>query len=277
MKWTNEAKVGALITGTVIIALGFAWLLGFKNPFTDQNYFYVTYNFAGGIDLGSHVRLSGIKVGKVEDIEFFAPAPNQEVSQKEPGSADADHDDNLAYTPVRLKISVRKAALPGIRKNSHFYINLAGLIGERYIEITPGTIDSPPLQPGDTIAGVDPPRIDQLISQSFNLAGKIQDLIERNKGDITKSIELLYKLSANLNKTLEKIDESKILSKDLAGLITNLMEITGDVHQATKGLRTPEGQKTLKLLHDILWRLEPLDAERIRTFLQKEGVKVKIF
>jgi phospholipid/cholesterol/gamma-HCH transport system substrate-binding protein len=275
MKWTNEAKVGALVTSTVVIALGFAWLLGFKNPFTEQNYFYVTYNFAGGIDLGSHVRLSGIKVGKVEEIEFFSPAPNQKVSEKDGGSA--DQGTNIAYTPVRLKISVRKAALPGIRKNSHFFVNLAGLIGERYIEITPGTIDAQQLLPGDTIAGVDPPRIDQLISQSFNLAGKIQELIEQNKGDITHSIELLYKLSNNLNKTLEKVDQSKILSKDLAGLITNLMEVTADIHEVTKNARSPEGQRTLKLLHDMLWRLEPLDAERIRTFLQKEGVKVKIF
>lgn len=275
MKWTNEAKVGALVTSTVVIALGFAWLLGFKNPFLDQNYFYVTYNFAGGIDLGSHVRLSGIKVGKVEEIDFFAPSPNQQISMKESGSA--DQDPGLAYTPVRLKISVRKAALPGIRKNSHFYINLAGLIGERYIEITPGSIDSAQLHPGDTVAGVDPPRIDQLISQSFNLAGKIQDLIEKNKGDITKSIELLYKLSNNLNKTLEKIDQSKILSRDLASLITNLMEMTNDLREVTKNTRTTEGQKTLKLLHDMLWRLEPLDSERIKQFFQKEGVKVKIF
>ncbi len=275
MKWTNEAKVGALVTSTIVIALGFAWLLGFKNPFTDQNYFYVTYNFAGGIDLGSPVRLSGIKVGKVEEIAFFAPDTNQKISVKDAGSA--DQEANLAYTPVRLKISVKKAALPGIRKNSNFYINLAGLIGERYIEITAGTIDSPQLQPGDTTAGVDPPRIDQLISQSFNLAGKIQEIIERNKGDLTRSIELLYKLSYNLNRTLEKVDQSKILSRDLAQLITNLMEVTSDVHEVTKNARTPEGQKTLKLLHDILWRLEPVDGERIRAFLQKEGVKVKIF
>jgi phospholipid/cholesterol/gamma-HCH transport system substrate-binding protein len=275
MKWTNEAKVGALVTSTVVIALGFAWLLGFKNPFLDQNYFYVTYNFAGGIDLGSHVRLSGIKVGKVEEIEFFAPMPNQQVSMKQAGSADSES--NLAQTPVRLKISVRKAALPGIRKNSKFFINLAGLIGERYIEITPGSLDSAQLQPGETIAGMDPPRIDQLISQSFNLAGKIQELIENNKGDITRSIELLYKLSSNLNKTLERIDQSKVLSKDLAQLITNLMEMTNDLREVTKNTRTTEGQKTLKLLHNILWRLEPLDSERIKQFLQQEGVKVKIF
>src|SRR6476660_2811428 len=102
MKWSNDAKVGALVTSTVVIALGFAWLLGFKNPFLDQNYFYVSYNFEGGIDVGSHVRLSGIKVGKVEDIEFFSPDRNQQVSLKEAGSA--DQDSTLAYTPVRLKI-----------------------------------------------------------------------------------------------------------------------------------------------------------------------------
>ncbi len=275
MKWTNEAKVGALVTTTIVIALGFAWLLGFKNPFTQQNYFYVTYNFAGGIDLGSHVRLSGIKVGKVEEIEFFAAAPHQEVSQKEPGSA--DQENQLAYTPVKLKISVKKDALPGIRKNSHFYVNLAGLIGERYIEITPGTLDSPRLLPGETIAGVDPPRIDQLISQSFNLAGKIQELIEQNKGDIGHSIELLYKLSGNLNRVLENVDKSKLLSKDLTQLISNLMELTTDIREVTKTTRSPEGQKSLKLLHDLLWRLEPLDEERIKAFFQKEGIKVKIF
>jgi phospholipid/cholesterol/gamma-HCH transport system substrate-binding protein len=124
---------------------------------------------------------------------------------------------------------------------------------------------------------VDPPRIDQLISQSFNLAGKIQELIEQNKGDLTHSIELLYKLSNNLNRTLEKIDQSKILSKDLAQLITNLMEVTADIHAITKNARSPEGQKTLELLHNLLWRLEPLDSVRIREFMQKEGIKVKIF
>ena len=275
MKWTSEAKVGALVTSTVVIALGFAWLLGFKNPFSDQNYFYVTYNFAGGIDLGSNVRLSGIKVGKVEEIDFFAPNPNQKVAQNEPGSADQDKD--YAYTPVRLKISVKKSALPGIRKDSRFYVNLAGLIGERYIEITPGTIASAQLQPGDMIAGVDPPRIDQLISQSFNLAGKIQEIIEKNKGDLSKSITLLYKLSGNLNVTLEKLDKSKILSTDLATLISNLMQVTSDIHTVTKNVNTPEGQKSLKLMHDLLWRLEPLDSDRIRAFLQKEGVRVMLF
>ncbi len=178
---------------------------------------------------------------------------------------------------MRIKISIRKDAAQGIRENSRFYINLAGIIGERYIEATPGTMGSPKLAAGVTVAGVDPPRIDQLLSQSFDLAGKITDIIQENKGDITRSLDLIYKLSGNLNKTLDWVDKSKLFKTDLSQLIGNLIDVTRDVKKITGHVQTPEGEKTLKLMHDLLWRLEPLDPPTIRQFLQKEGVKVHLF
>ena len=278
MKLSNEAKVGALVFGTAVLALVFAWTLGLGNPFKQTVDYYVTYNFAGGIEIGSPVRVSGIKVGKVEKIEFFVPVDPKLTAISEPGSdlyQSADGDQAIA--PVRLKISVRKDAAVGVRKDSRFYINLAGIIGERYIEITPGHQSSPALHGEETIAGIDPPRIDQLISQSFDLAGKIKDLVEENKGDITHSIELLYKMSGNINKTLEYVDKSAVFKTDLSKLINNLIQITTDVRKVTDQAHTPEGEKTLKLLHELLWRLEPLDAEHISKFLQKEGVRVHMF
>jgi phospholipid/cholesterol/gamma-HCH transport system substrate-binding protein len=311
MKLSNEAKVGGLILLTGVLAAGFAWVIGIQNPFNTSMEYYVTYNFAGGIEVGSPVRVSGIKVGRVEKIDFFVPgtgetagavtpsgggsnntggsaqAPGPSPSKgatiglKEPGSASDDANavgpDSKAIAPLRLKISVRKDAAVGVRKDSRFYINLAGIIGERYIEITPGHMKEPQLASGDLVAGIDPPRIDQLLSQSFDLAGKIADIIEENKGDITKSIELLYKLSGNLNQTLAWVDKSSIFKTDLSKLVNNLIQITTDVRVITDKTHTPEGEKTLKLLHELLFRLEPLDAKAIRTFLQKEGVKVQMF
>ena len=127
------------------------------------------------------------------------------------------------------------------------------------------------------VPGIDPPRIDQLLSQSFNLAGKIQEIIEENKGDLTKSIDLLYKLSANLNQTLAWVDKSGVFKGDLSLLIANLISITEDVKKVTNKTRTPEGEKTLKLLHDLLWRLEGLDSKQVREFLQKEGIRARLF
>jgi phospholipid/cholesterol/gamma-HCH transport system substrate-binding protein len=274
VKLSNEAKVGLLVVGTAVLALGFAWMIGINNPFSNSVSYYVTYNFAGGIEVGSPVRVSGIKVGKVEKIEFFVPTEAKNVAQQEPGSEDPD---GKAIAPLRVKISVQKDAAFGVREDSKFYVNLAGIIGERYVEITPGHLNKMQLKPGETVAGVDPPRIDQLLSQSFDLAGKIKDIIDENKGDISKSIELLYKLSGNINKTLEWVDKSAIFKTDLSKLVDNLIAITSDVRIVTDKTHTPEGAKTLKLLYDLLWRLEPLDSKQIRNFLQKEGVKVQLF
>lgn len=266
MKFSNEAKVGALLCTTVCFAFLFAWMIGIPNPFQKTISFYVTYHFAGGLEMGSPVRVAGIKVGKVEEIIFF---PSSTSPLTEPKGA--------VLTPLKIKISVRKEAAQGIRQDSGFYINLAGIIGERYVEITPGHAHSPPVQEGETVVGIDPPRIDQLISQSFNLAGKIQDIIEENKGDITRSIELLYRLSHQLNKAFTWLDHSKLLKQDIGQLVENLIAMSTHLRQLTEKTQTPEGKKTLELLHELLWRLEPLNGEVIRQFFQKEGVKTRLF
>lgn len=272
----NELKVGFLVLGTGVLAVFFAWLLGVQNPFRRSIVFYVTYNFAGGVEVGSPVRVSGIKVGRVENIDFFVPSDQKNpVALKEPGSAESSEETNVH--PVRLRVSVMENAARGIKHDSRFYINLAGIIGERYIEVTPGTLGSPLVRPGDTLAGVDPPRIDQLISQSFDLAGKLSKVIEDNKGDFSKTLELLYKLSGNLNRTVAAIDQSKFFKTDVAKLVDNLVKITSDVKLITEKIETPEGKKTLELLHRLLWRLEPLDSKKIQKFLQEDGIRARIF
>jgi phospholipid/cholesterol/gamma-HCH transport system substrate-binding protein len=277
MKWSNEAKIGAFVGTSLLVAGAFAWAIGVQNPFQSSLRFYVTYNFAGGIEVGSPVRVSGIKVGKVERIDFFTPKAGQVIGLREPGSAGEAEGSTTALAPVRLRISVRNDAAVGVREDSRFYINLAGIIGERYVEITPGTLESRQLQGGELMAGVDPPRIDQLLSQSFDLAGKIKELIEANKGDLSRSIELLYKLSGNLNRTLAWVDKSAVFKSDLSKLVSNLIAITSDLQTVTRRVNSPEADKTLKLMYELLWRLEPLNEKSIHEFLQREGVRIKVF
>lgn len=270
---SSEAKVGGLVVATMLIAALFAWLLGAKNPFRSTVDFYVTYNFAGGIDVGSPVRVAGIKVGKVERIEFFDPDKG--------GVNFAGNDTNARpdqiITPLKITVSVNKDAARSVRHDSQFFINIAGIIGERYIEIIPGTNGSPKLASGDLVRGVDPPRIDQLISQSFDLAGKIKSVIENNEGDITKSIKLIYDLSGNINKAVEQLDKSKILQTNMRELIQNMIDITSDVKAMSAKVKGKEGQDTLDLMYRLLKRLEPLDKEAITKFFQKEGIRTKLF
>src|SRR5207253_781084 len=109
--------------------------------------------------------------------DFFVPKDAQAIALQEPGSNAPEEQDSeqKKVAPLRLKISIQKDAAAGVRKDSRFYINMAGIIGERYVEVTPGHLKEPPIKNGDEVAGVDPPRVDQLLSQSFNLFGKITE------------------------------------------------------------------------------------------------------
>ena len=77
--------------------------------------------------------------------------------------------------------------------------------------------------------------------------------------------------------TLEWVERSRVFKTDLSKLVENLIELTSDLRSVTGKVRTPEGEKLMKLLYTLLQRLEPLDAQRIREFLQKEGIKVQLF
>ena len=254
-----ETKVGMLFIVAVAMVAGFAYYLGVLNPFSRQNYLYAGYNFAGGIEVGSPVRVMGIKVGKVEEVKFD---PGMKIGTEE--------------VKLRMKLSISKDAWPTVRKDSRFFINLAGVIGEKYVEVSPGSIEKGEFNPGDMVRGEDPPRIDQLISQSYGLAGKIIDMIEQNKGSVSDTMDKMNGLVTNLNKTLVLLDKISRNEK-YAKIVDNIGEITGDLTILTAKLRGPEAEKTLALLHKLLWRLDGLDEENIRKFLQKEGIRARLF
>jgi phospholipid/cholesterol/gamma-HCH transport system substrate-binding protein len=272
LKRLNEFKVGLLIVMAFLIILLFFWLIGERNPFRPKVRLFITYHFAGGIEKGSPVRLSGIKVGKVESLQFVS-GDDASTMQVEQGGEQTSR----LVTPLKIEISLDEDISPFIKKDSQFYINLAGLIGERYIEVTPGTSASDSIKNGDVLRGIDPPRIDQLISQSFNLAGKIQQVVENHEGDITKTLELISTLSANLNKTLGHMERSKLLKADIKTLVENLIEISKDVKVVTKKAQQVDLQKDLELIRRLLKRAEEIDKQAVEKFFQKDGVRVRLF
>lgn len=255
-----ETKVGILFAAAIVLMAFFAYLIGAIGPFSRSNEIVLAYNFAGGIEVGSPVRVMGIKVGKVRSIEFdpgFKTPKGEEVK-------------------LKVRISINKKAWQTVREDSRFYINLAGVIGEKFIEVTPGSLESPVLKSGAIVRGEDPPRIDQLISQSYGLAGKILDMVSKNEGSVTETLETMNHLVVNLNKTLAMLDKAS-QHQEFQHLMTNLVQITGDLAAVTPHLRGPEAEKTIDLLHRLIWRLEPLDAKAIHKFFQEDGVRAHIF
>lgn len=256
---STETKVGILFFLTFALVVSFAYILGAFNPFSSQHTLNVMYNFAGGIEVGSPVRVMGIKAGKVEKIIFH---PEMKMPDGE-------------EVKLNIKISISKSAWSSIRKDSRFYINLAGIIGEKYIEISPGSLDSPQMQSGDTIRGEDPPRIDQLLSQSYGLASKLINFFEKNKSQMSNTIKTMENLVVNFNKTLMLLEKTSNQAQ-LTELLKNITQISGDIAAISHDLRSKETEETLSLVKELIWRLKELDKEAIKKFLQEEGIKARI-
>ncbi|MBV2167204.1 MAG: MCE family protein [Bdellovibrio sp.] len=255
-----ETKVGLLALVSIALIAVFAYFMGFISPFSSAKELHVMYNYAGGIEEGSPVRVMGIKVGKVKSITF------------DPSYKMADGEE----VKLRLTITIDKKAWTSVRKDSKFFINLAGVIGEKFLEISPGTSAAGEFSSGDYVRGEDPPRIDQLISQGYGLAGKIIELVEKNEGSVTNTIQQLDRLMTNFNKTLVLLDKTT-KNKEVARLLDNAVKISDDVAYMTNNLRSKKAEETYDLVHKLLFRLEPLDGPAIRKFLQQEGVKARIF
>lgn len=257
----NERKdllVGSFLLASLVAILVLLAALGAWSGARGKR-FVVRYGFAGGVDLGAPVRVAGIKVGKVEAIDFL-PRPSAPEAAGEAPAA------------VQLRVSVSPEASALVRQDSRFYVNIAGIIGERYVEIVPGSAETPELADGAVVRGVDPPRIDQLLSQGYGVFGKILGFLERNERAFDELLADAEKLLRELVKTLSSAEKKRLFS-----LVENLGGLAGDLRLVAKGLSDPKAKQAFGRMSDLLDRLYRLDEGTLRKFLQEEGIRARVF
>lgn len=287
---TQNMKVALLFLLAVAGLVGIISLLT-GGVVGDAATLHVRYNFAGGVQTGTPVRVAGIQVGKVRKITFLGGDPSVD-----------EH--------VDLTVDISKKALESVRKDSNFYVNMAGIIGERYIEISTGSKNAPQLTDGDVVRGVDPPRLDQLISQGYAVAGEVLDFVERNKpkaqkiidtitmfmesmgGDDPENISKMFQALAHLIPALDKelppvlrssrpvLRQMRPIMGELQPLLADARELLGDenlpmlLDQLVTTLNQANG--TLGRADLMLDNLAFVDENWVRHFLQSEGVRAYV-
>ncbi len=118
-----EFKVGLLILVSSAILLGFIFVLG---NFSLRSGFELEldYDYIGSLQPGAPVKVSGIKVGKITDVEFRGGKLDPVLGQR---------------VQVRVTAWVEDRVRDAIRADAEFFINTAGVLGEQYLEVVPGT------------------------------------------------------------------------------------------------------------------------------------------
>lgn len=199
-----EFRVGAFLLGALAVGIALVVYLG-NFSLGPGATFRVDYDYIGSLQEGAAVKLAGVRVGKVTKVAFLAGKDDPEVGRR-------------VY--VRATIWVEKKALPAIAADSAFFINTAGVLGEQYVEIVPGKQASL-LTPGVVVRGMDPPRVDLVVSRLFDVVDGLAVVLSTDRQHIssllTHGAEAVEELHAMLVNNRQQIPDLLKNAGALAG------------------------------------------------------------
>jgi len=158
-----ELKVGSFVLMAVIALTFFIISVSDLSIFEKGRHIQVVFGFASGLREAAPVRLAGVEVGLVKKLQVFV-------------------DDNDGHkTKVRVNVWIKDDI--SIPVDSKITINQLGILGEKYLEIIPGT--STDLIKDDSLAvGQDPVPIEKITEGVAVLMGKLQVTVDGVNNDI---------------------------------------------------------------------------------------------
>lgn len=210
-----EVKVGILILTAVGLLAAFILIMGGLN-FQPTYSIFVDFDNPGGLQSGAPVKIAGVKVGKLGEIQFRG-----EVNPTT-GKRDA---------LVRIDARIEKRYQKSIRENAIFYVTTQGVLGEQFLAVEPGSGDRPDLPPGSVVKGLDPPRLDMLLAESYELLHSTVAAMRENREEISEAFD-------GLRKTLRGTGEFMHRNQDrLDRIAENVEQISLDGSEAVKAAR----------------------------------------
>ncbi|MEW6544135.1 MAG: MlaD family protein [Nitrospirota bacterium] len=127
----SQVKVGLVIV--LALAVLMAMILNLEEGmglFARQTTFRAVVAHTQGLKVGGPVRMNGVDIGNVHRIGISKDAPT-----------------------VEILFTVKKDVAPHIRQDASVVIRPMGLLGDKFLEILPGTASKPSLPPGSLLIG----------------------------------------------------------------------------------------------------------------------------
>lgn len=233
-----EVKVGILILTATGLLAAFILVMGGIN-FQPTYSIYADFDNPGGLQNGAPVKIAGVKVGKINGIEFRGGKINAQGKRE---------------ALVRLKVDIERRYQQSIHENSVFYVTTQGVLGEQFLAIEPGSSEQPVLAEGKVVRALDPPRLDMLLAESYELLHSTVASLRENRAQIGEAFDGLHKTlrgtgqffdknGARLDRIAENTEKATASADDLLRaakgkyvenpqidrIMANVDKVTGDV------------------------------------------------
>jgi phospholipid/cholesterol/gamma-HCH transport system substrate-binding protein len=227
-----EMKVGALILVALGLLGAFVVVMGGLS-FEPTVTIYVTFQNPGGLQSGAPVRISGVKVGRVSEIEFRGGMLDATTKQPEP--------------PIRAVARIERKYQSAIHDNSRWFVTSQGVLGEMFLAIDPGSHDRPALPDGATVQGISPPRLDLLLSEGYELLHRAYMGVANNEQKIAETFDGLHRTLRASGNFFEKNSDK------LDRIVDNVDKLTADASDTVKAARTRyiDGPQVTRIFNDV--------------------------
>ncbi|MBS1851354.1 MAG: MCE family protein [Acidobacteria bacterium] len=158
LKW-SQLKVGlTVLAASVTLAVLIFLMSGTGGLFTKKILVKSYFDNASGLRVGAPVRLSGVDVGNVTEIQF---------------------NPSNRLTPVEVTMKISTKYHSGLRKDSLTLLSTAGVLGETYIDIDSSGAKGGEVQEGDVLPSRDVPDFSDMVRAGQGTLQNMDALLKR--------------------------------------------------------------------------------------------------
>lgn len=210
LKKQDSLRLGVFITGGLVLFIIAIYIIGRERNLFGSN-FKVSAIFSDvkGLKAGNNVRYSGIDVGTVSDIYIIS--------------------DSTVRVDLLLETNVKEF----IKVDSKATIGTEGLMGNKVVNILPGSPDSSSIKSNSVLQTIPAIEIDDIMS-SIKFSSENISIVSENLVDITNKINRGEGIFG-------KIFTDTTFTKNIDITSDNISRITGDLAQISSKLQQGEG------------------------------------
>ena len=203
-------KLGMFVTVGLLLLVAAVYVIGAqKNLFNPTFRVKTIFRNVSGLKIGSNVRFSGINIGTVDFIQIETD------------------------TTVKVEIIIQQEVQKFIRKDSRASIGSEGLMGDKILVITPGSIEEQQAVENDFLISEAPIDMDEIMA-SVKVSAENLEIITDQMAAITYNInhgngaisKLIKddKFANSINKTMSNLEAgSKSMSENMEAAKSNIL------------------------------------------------------
>ncbi|HUE77930.1 MAG TPA: MlaD family protein [Longimicrobiales bacterium] len=160
-QWSRQIRVGiVLVLGLVILGYAIFQVGRLFDVFASRYELVTLVESSGGLIEGAPVTLAGQRIGQVAEIRFI-PVERRAVGAN-----------------LFIRLSINQNVQEQIRADSEASLRTQGVLGDRFVDISPGSPGLPVLEAGDTLPSHPPLDYEEVLQTAARTLTEVQGVVD---------------------------------------------------------------------------------------------------